>query len=210
MVFTFIISGVATSSADSADKEGIKNQEKDIEETSLSPTITLYRHGIDGSVTPIKIQLNLDGKEDIGEAILDKCEELFKNDAEFKKLMNLSNFSFGFFSIVRSKGRGFHYKMKLLGKLTIRYILFRLGLPRVHSLVVNPLVICRYKDSQAKTTIKPLVLKNKSREIEGKHTVIVHRFFGFTTWSGRFSFSPLDIFPRSFFGLAKFAICLRV
>jgi len=209
IILTFIVSGTITISAEKISLNEVTNHENIEDCKTKLNTYTVYRHGIDGSIEPITIEI--DESKDTDDALLDKCQELFENDFEFSKLINFSNFSFGFYSIIRSKGKGFHYQMRMLGKLTIRYILFRLGLPRIHSLILNPLIICRYsKDPKAKTTIKPLIMLNKTREIKGSHTVLVHNFVGFTTWSGRTSFSPFDIFPRSFVGLAKFAICLRI
>ena len=94
-------------------------------------------------------------------------------------------------------------------KILLRFIRFRLALPRLNTLLTSPFVFCRYKkDLNANTTITSLLLSN-TKYVSGNHTVIVHNFIGFTTWFGRFSFSPLDLISRSLFGVAKFAICIK-
>lgn len=174
----------------------------------LTQEMTLYRHGPDGTIEPIKVVLKYLENEDIDEVIADKCEELFKEDKELNQTL-FSGFKLGFYCTVKSRGRGFHYQMQLAGKLLIRYSLVRLGLPRMHSLLTTPIVFCSYKkDPRANTTITPLVL-NISKHMSGNHTVLVRNFVGITSWSGRFSITPLDIFPRSFYGLAKTVICVK-
>jgi hypothetical protein len=202
------MSAVVTSSA-----MNIKQSEEKIQEFSskakiFSKKVTLYRHGLDGSITPVTVKLNLGETKDIGDAIIEKCQELFEKDFQFKNLENISKIKFGLYNIISSKGRGFHYQMKLLGKLSIRYILFRLGLPRLNTIFNDPIIICRYKkDKNAKTTINPIIPGLKTKVVNGSHTVIVHDFIGFTSWRGRFSFTPLNLIPKSFFGVAKFSFC---
>ena len=205
----FLTTGVVSSYANEINKSIEKTEEAPEENVQLSTVVTLYRHGVDGSIKPLNVNIKYWDNEDLGDAIAEKCEELFKNDDEFKDLENLSNIKLGFYSIVSSKGRGFHYQMALLGKLTIRYVLFRLGLPRVHSLFITPLIVCKYKnDPKAKTTIKSIILGGRTKEINGSHMVIAHNFIGITSWIGRFSFTPLNILPKSFFGIARFTFCL--
>lgn len=199
----FLISGVVTAS-EINNENGIEKSEEELTPVSLSKTVILYRHGVDGSITPIKVKIDSGNSKDFGDAILDKCQELFENDEEFE---NISKIKVNIFSIVRSKGRGFHYQMQLLGKLSIRYILFRLGLPRIHTLFMDPLIVCKYKNEEAKTTIRPLILPNIKVEINGSHVVIVHNFIGFTSWIGRFALTPLNLTPRSFYGIARLAFC---
>jgi len=199
----FLISGLVTASDVNIEKS-IEKTEEELEPVSLSKTVILYRHGVDGSITPIKVKINSGNLIDTGDAILEKCQELFENDEEFK---NVSKIKVNIYSMVKSKGRGFHYQMQLLGKLSIRYILFRLGLPRIKTLFNDPLIVCKYKNEEAKTTIRPLLLPNIKVEINGSHIVIVHSFIGFTSWIGRFALTPLNLTPRSFYGIARLAFC---
>ena len=199
----FLISGLVTAS-EINNENSIEKSAEEVTSVSISKTVILYRHGVDGSITPIKVKINSGNSKDTGDAILEKCQELFENDTEFE---NLSKIKVNIYSIVKSKGRGFHYQMQLLGKLSIRYILFRLGLPRIHTLCNNPLIVCKYKNEEAKTTIKPLILPNLEVEMNGSHVVIVHNFVGFTSWVGRFALTPLNLTPRSFYGIARLAFC---
>jgi uncharacterized membrane protein len=103
----------------------------------------------------------------------------------------------------------------LLEKVMTRIVLFRLGLPRITTILHTPLILCRYaKDNSAKTTITKLIgnneTLNKTMIIEGNHTVIAQNFIGYTTWIGRFSKSIFDIVPRAFAGIARFAICIKL
>ena len=59
ITFLFLISGVVTTSAIDIKKNVEKSQEVTSKPISLSKTVVLYRHGIDGSITPVKIELNL-------------------------------------------------------------------------------------------------------------------------------------------------------
>jgi len=181
-----------------------------IEEKAISTeTITLFRYGPDGSITPVKVKIdNKDGK-DIGEAIADKCEELFVNDAEMQNYMekSIGNFTISIGVLkVKSHGRGFHFKTKLLEKMALNFILFKLDLPRLGVMAKKPLIFCKYsRDARANTTITPLLRTNAKKSIEGPHSVVAINFIGFTTWFGRISISP--ILPRAFFGIARLVAC---
>ena len=155
------------------------------------------------------INLKLEEGKYLGEAIADKCQELFENDEELQEYLTSIGIKLGFICKIKSRGKGFHYQTKLIEKILLRFIRFRLALPRLNTLLTSPLVFCRYKkDLNANTTITSLLLSN-TKYVSGNHTVIVHNFIGFTTWFGRFSFSPLDLISRSLFGVAKFAICIK-
>ena len=209
MSSAFLTSGIATSSAITIQKNEIGEQGGTLSEIApLTKTVTLYRHGIGGSVSPVEVTIELDDCKDIEDVIADKCEKLLENDEEIQNFLKESNSNVRFFCKVKSKGRGFHYQTLLLEKLLVRYLLFRLNLPRIHTLLNKPLVLCRYKkDPKANTTITSLIFQNTKRYMEGKHMVIAIYFLGFTSWWRRFSFSPLDILPRAFVGFANLAIC---
>ncbi len=193
----FITTAVGTSSALFTDNKTVRE-------------IILYRHSPDGSIKPIKTTIKLGTGEDIGKIIADKCEELFENDLEIQNFLNVSQIPIGVFAKIKSYGKGVHYQSKFLEKMTLKFVLFRLGLPRVHTLVNKPLILCKYpEDINAKTTINPVFRPNVSKIIEGNHTVIVCNFIGITSWFGHFSFSPFDILPRAFYGFGNLAFCIR-
>jgi len=193
-------------------------EESNLKGTScLKKTCTIYRFGQDGTITPIQVDIDINENQDIGELIANKCEELFEKDIEMQKLIEieLENLTFGFLCKLKSHGRGFHYKSMLLEKIMTRIVLFRLGLPRITTILHTPLILCRYaKDTSAKTTITKLIgnndTTNKTMIIEGNHTVLAQNFIGYTTWIGRFSKSIFDIAPRAFAGIARFAICIKL
>ena len=74
----FVITGISSASAVNT------NEVEKIREVSTFP-VTIYRHGIDGSVEPMEINLKLEEGKYLGEAIADKCQELFENDEELQE-----------------------------------------------------------------------------------------------------------------------------
>ena len=213
ITITFLLTLASTSSAFSIKKENLNFEEKtQTEEEFLEETVTIFRHGLDGSINPIEVDIRYKEGQDVSEAINEKCDELLLEDNEIQDFLgNVSNISIGAFCKIQSKGKGFHYQMKLLGKIAIRYILFRLGLPRIHTILNKPVILCKYKnDPKANTTITSMILKGRKQFTEGDHIVFVHSFVGYTSWFGRFSFTPFNLFPRSFTGYAKFATCIQL
>ena len=117
MSLTFLTSGIITASAITIQENKVGEQK---ETTPLTKTVILYRHGIDGSVTPFEVNLNLEDGQDIGKVMADKCEELLENDEEIQKFLALSDYKLGVLCKVKSHGRGTHYQTVLLGKLVAR------------------------------------------------------------------------------------------
>jgi len=209
---TFILLAATSSSAISVEKQKL-NVEESVENPEISTeTVTVYRCGPDGSITPVELNLELDENQDIGDAIVAQCNELLENDEEIQNLMQKSNISLGLFTRIYSKGRGFHYKTMLIEKIGLRYLLWKLQLPRIASLLAKPLIFCMYgKDLTARTVLKPLLRTNTTEKVmEGAHMVIARNFIGYTTWVGRFSITPLNIIPKAFSGYARFAFCIKL
>lgn len=193
----------------------IKNEN---EETIDKKTLNLYRHGINGEITQVETEIELKENEDIDEAILEKCRELFKKDNEFQKYIknlkiqaNNSNLTYGagLFSI-RSSGKGFHFKTKWLLRIAIKYLMFKFKLPALGIPGRKSILFCSYKnDPDAQTKISPMLSLSgiqNSTEINGEHSIFVANFRGFTTWPGRstnfFSLfrNSKPLLKRSFFG----------
>lgn len=180
-----------------------------IKETEISrETVVIYRCGPDGSIIPIGVNLELKEGQNIGDALISKCDQLLKNDKEINDLLDQPNNTFGFIVRIQSMGKGFHYKTRVIEKMYLRYLLWKFTLPRISTLLARPLIYCRYaKDLTAKTIIKPLLGKNQSEiTLQGAHSVLVNNFIGYTTWLGRFAYAPFTIIPRAFSGYARFAI----
>ena len=209
----FLFSVFSTGSA----KSTVNDIESDFEK------FTLYRHDIDGSVTEVIVDININQDKDLGELLEEKCKELFGKDTDFQSYLKepgdfqklFENFtgSWGIL-LISSHGRGFHFRSKPLLKMLVVKRLFKLRLPKIVSSVKTPVIFCRYpKDPKANTTITPLVRSLfgfGAKNMTGNHSVYVRNFIGFTTWSGRSSFSPFDRFPRAFFGLCQKAICHKL
>jgi hypothetical protein len=223
--FTFITLAVVTSSAQEVQhNSNIEDPSEQI--TSTSNKVTLYRHGLDGSITPIEIDISIEDGQDIEEVLDDKCREILEADEEIQEQAQaLSDLTFGAIVYIESRGKGFHYQAKLIEKLFLRFWLWKLVLPRVALFMARPIVFCRYdKDPEARTyfkTISPtkwisyyipdnieqfLWRQNRSVEIIGNHSVAVNSFIGITSWMGRFSFSPLNLRAHRFFGYGRFVV----
>lgn len=216
ITFSFLLTAVSLSQAISV------NKTVSIEEKVESETFTFYRYGPDGAVTPIDVEVDVKNIDDIEEFLTDKCEELFEKDNEIqnfleskinsfreKRTQNNLTFDFGYLR-VKSKGIGLHYNTALLGQLMLRYILFRIGLPRPSSIFAKPIVFCRYAgDNNSKTTITPIIRTrlgiDAAKQINGSHSLLLINFVGFTSWIGRFSKTPFDAFPRTLSGFASIA-----
>ena len=203
-MITLLLTTIATASALTINNK--TNTDK-TEIISSTEKITIYRYGLDGKAQPIEIEVNAKEGQTIDDALMQKCDELFENDAEMQNAMNSTNRSIAFFSRVTSRGKGLHYKSMLLGSIAYRAILFRLGLPRLSTFLHRTIVFCRYKeDADAKTTIRP-ILSNTTKVMNGTHSVFILNFIGYTTWIGRFSKSPFDATPRHFSGIGRFVFC---
>ena len=192
-----------------------EDEEVDVSDDVIEQ-VELLRYGPDGTVTPVTVDIILEDGQDIDEAIADKCEEMTDEDMEIQNFINGSgnnntttNKTFKTLQKVKSRGRGFHFKMKR--QLSIKKKLISLRLPKVHTWI--PFIYCDYSnDPRANTTISPISGGDENSTIyfEGNHSIFVVRFTGFATWSGRFSFTPMDVLPRAFSGIAVFVRCKSV
>ena len=212
ILLVFVTSGITTTSALTVHNNIVGDQnESSLDRTIQTKKVTLYRYGPDGSTTSIEVEINLNDEQNIGEIMADKCEELFENDEEMQNQPKLFNYSIGFVCKVKSYGKGSHYKTMLIEKLIVRFILFRLGLPRLFTILNKPLVLCKYQsDSDAKTVYNPILRPNATPvTVNGTHKVAAINFLGFTSWFGRFSFSLFDVVPRAFSGIANLVVCKK-
>ena len=203
---------------------------KTVDKTSTSEanvahkTVTLYKHLPDGSVEPVEVDLEIKEDTDLGKLLEEKCQEIFDSDYElkdfFKEKSNETKINITLtgdwgWLFVKSRGRGFHFKAKPLVNMFVQFSLFKLNLPFILSNIKRPWVFCRYpKDGKAETTITPIIRSliglNCTKTITGHHSVLVRKFVGVTTWVGRVSFTPLDILPKAFYGIARWVICNKL
>ncbi|MEF8879466.1 MAG: hypothetical protein V5A64_03635 [Candidatus Thermoplasmatota archaeon] len=112
--------------------------------------------------------------------------------------------------LVSSKGRGFHFqpKKRVLFKTISVLNPFRRGR-------INPktFIFCKYKNNRAETKITPLVRSaifgsNATATMDGKHSMLLLGFCGYTSWLGRFS-GLIDILPKTTFGISTMAFCKK-
>lgn len=222
---TFIMLALTTSSAIDVQQQNSKSEET-TDQTPTTETYTFYRHGPDGSVTPLEIDIDLEEGQDIEDAIDAKCRELLENDVEIRSIIDdLKNITIGAVVYIESSGKGFHFHTKLLEKLFLRFWQWKLLIPRIAPFFATPLVFCRYhEDPDARTYFKtispskwismylpPLINKILWRQernvtINGTHSVTVNSFIGITTWPGRISFTPLNVRAKRFFGYGRFVL----
>jgi len=200
------------------------NKTSTSEMTITHKTVTFYKHLPDGSVEPVEVDLEIKDDEDLGQLLEEKCQEIFNSDLELKDFfkekgnetkINITLTGDWGWLFVKSRGRGFHFKAKPLVNMFVQFSLFKLNLPFILSNIKRPLVFCRYpKDGKAETTITPIIRSliglNCTKTITGHHSVLVRKFVGITTWAGRVSFTPLDIFPKAFYGIARWVICNKL
>lgn len=194
-----------------------------VDEKTLTKTVTLYRYGSDGTISPITVDLKLKKGEDLAEILADKCNELVENDFEMRNFIqnscNSSNEtdnttetykSLNIFSKINSKGKGLHLKTKIRWKLVSKFKIFRILPPYFRKTATIPFIYCKYtNDPTANTTIHSMLF-NSTKSFEGNHSIFVYKFVGYASWIGRFSFTPFDFLPRSFSGYAAVAYCKSI
>jgi len=179
-----LISGLTTVSAVTIEKENPNI--KDDEPSLQTETVTLYRFGLDGSLTPVEVEVELKEGQDLNDAIEEKCVELLENDPEFQESLD-DNTTMGALSIVKSRGRGLHLKLRPSIQWPIKYKLFPMLPPYVFRRVHIPIVYCKYtRDDRALTTITPLS-GEIATTVEGPHSVLCIGFYGFKWWAGHVS-----------------------
>lgn len=208
----FLTSAVMISSAASVQKSKVKVLEESSAGTAASTkTVTLYRYGIDGSITPIQVDITLDDGEDIGEAIADKCSKLMKSDIEIQDFVK-KNGSIGVLSKIWSRGRGLHFKANIRIQLIKRVKLFPLLPPYFRTAIIIPTIYCRYpKDVKAHTEITPLRDgKNATTKIvDGPHGVLAVGFIGYKGWLGHVSFLGFGL-RTGFAGYTMLVSCKKL
>ena len=206
--FLFISTIAQTAMAEKLNAKTNKNI--DIEDETISKLVTIFRYGLDGNIEPVEVKLDIKNGEDISEALDNKCEELFEKDTELQGYIsnlekNSSNLSLGYgLYRIQSKGKGFHFKTKLFVKIITKFMLLKLKLPYIRVRYKRKTIFCNYQqDPNAQTNITPIIsiIGNKnSTGVTGAHSILVRNFRGYTTWLGRFAFTPL--LPRSFCGIS--------
>lgn len=182
-----------------------------VKSTRLVKRVTLYRCGIDGAITPIQVDINLEEGEDMEEAIADKCNELLDGDMEIQSFIKRNRSGGGFMlSKIRSRGRGFHFKIKIRVQLIKRIKLFPLLPPYFRTRIFIPTIYCKYsKDVKAHTTITPLIGGAGTRVIDGPHRILAVGFIGYKGWLGHISYLGFGI-RTGFAGYTLLGSCKKL
>lgn len=166
----------------------------------LTKKVTLYRYGPDGSVTPITVDLQIDDRKDIDEALLEKCSELVDNDVELQDYISGAEYGENASVWIRihrisSWGKGLHWKSRLRFRIPLLVVL-RFGMfqdvplrYKIFGISVIPWVQCQYtNDENAETRIETLSTPTNpdtnTTFINGNHNVTACFFFGYTYWRG--------------------------
>jgi hypothetical protein len=190
VLLLFLVSGFAGASFAS-----IKDNLSD--DSVNNETVTLYRYGPDGTVTPIQVNIDLEDGQNVDEAVAEKCSELFNNDMAMRSYLSDGNSSINFSGMahIRSVGTGFHWKSPVGFRIPfttiLRYRMFSVVPLRykLFGMKVIPRVYCEYlNDKDAVTEITPLptpmMHSGNTTRIEGNHTVAIFGFVGYTGWWG--------------------------
>jgi len=182
-----LLPGLTTATAVTIQKENTEIVEEDT--SLLTEIVTLYRYGLDGSVTPVEIDVEYEEGQDINDAIEEKIDQLMADDPEFQEILAKNGTNSSALARVRSRGRGFHLHLRPLIQWPVKYKLFSFLPPYVFRKLIVPIVYCKYqKDNRAITKITPLINGSKVIEMKGPHTVTCIGFYGFKWWIGRISF----------------------
>lgn len=186
MIFIILISGLPIASSISISKSNPNNDEN--LSTSTIETVTLFRYGTDGSITPIEIEIEVEEGTDIYDAVEEKCLELIKNDEEFKDVLANPNISRNITSLVSSRGKGFQFNFIFTIKWMKMLDFFQLLPPFQYRRLPIPVVYAKYKkDTLAETKITPILDIKNTSIIKGPHSVSVIGFIGFKWWRGHIS-----------------------
>ena len=188
VVLVFITSSFAIVSGEKVSKfnKTYEQEESIPEKVENTITITLFKHELDGSRTPIDVEIEIEEGKDIGEQIEEKCLEYLEDDPFIKRLED-ENITQELFMKIRSRGRGLHLRFNSRVQFFKLYKLFPFLPPYFRTLYIVPLLICQYKrDSKAFTTLEQ-INGNNSTLVQGPHRVISVGFYGISWWIGKVS-----------------------
>ena len=188
VVLGFISSSIAIVSGEKVSKFNsiIKTEEIIHEKVENTITITLYKHELDGSRTPLEVEIELEEGKDIGDQIEEKCLEYLDDDPFIKRLED-ENITQELFMKIRSRGRGLHIRFNSRVQFFKLYKLFPFLPPYFRTFYIVPLLICQYKrDNKAFTTLSQ-IRGNNSTLVQGPHRVISVGFYGISWWIGKVS-----------------------
>jgi hypothetical protein len=189
----------------------LETEEVSCEKDVKTITVTLFKHEMDGSRTPIEVEIELEEGIDIEDVIEEKCCEIFNNDPQFKifEEEDDENITHKFFYTIRSRGRGIHVRFNTRIQFFKLYKLFPVLPPYFRTLIFFPIVFCQYRfDGRAFTRVSQIG-GNNSTIVRGPHRVISAGFFGISWWIGKVSLSGF-IVRKGFVGVSVFTRIVKL
>ena len=210
LIVILIAIGLLTSGITAASAVSLRNfnfykptEESSSEKDDKTFTVTLFKHEIDGSKTPIAVKIELEEGKNIEDAIEEKCYEILENDPKIKNLLenNETNESQQFIKKIKSRGKGLHFRFNTRIQLFKLYKIFPLLPPYFRTFVILPIIICRYKNDKKAYTTLTAISGNNSTTIVGPHRVISIGFYGISWWVGKFSLWGF-VFRNGFVGIS--------
>ena len=201
-----LISGLSVASAVNVrNYKFYKPEESTTEKDVKTFTITLFKTEIDGSETPIDVEIEIEKGKNIEDAIEEKCYEILENDPKIKNLLenNETNESQQFIKKIKSRGKGLHFRFNTRIQLFKLYKIFPLLPPYFRTFIILPIVICQYKnDKKAYTTLTAINGSNSTTTV-GPHRVISIGFYGISWWIGKVSLWGF-VFRNGFVGISLY------
>lgn len=196
-----LTSGISIVSAEKVHKYNFsKSEEVSPEKDSKTLTVTLYKHEIDGSKTPIKVEIELEEGKDIGDTIEEKCYEILENDPKIQNLLE-NNDTQELIMKIKSRGKGLHFRFNTRIQLFKLYKIFPLLPPYFRTFIILPIIICQYKNDKKAYTTLTAIRGNNSTTVVGPHRVISIGFYGISWWIGKFSLWGF-VFRNGFVGIS--------
>lgn len=214
----------------------IEKEENNADLEIKTKTITLYRHGLDGSVEPYEVKVEYTSEENLDEAIAEKCKQKFLEDSKFMDwLKNLTDKIKNWFNksddndtddgddqndtndsqkpfifsggLVLVISRGKGFHFKPVRSITK---LLKAFIPFKAVKFLRLPTFCRYNNQKAKTTLIPLARHalgyNVTKTMTGLHSTVLLGFRGWTSWWG-FTSGVVDIIPEITVGISNLAMC---
>lgn len=196
-----LTSGISVVTADKVHKHNFyETEEVSPEKDSKTLTVTLFKHEIDGSKTPIEVEINLEEGKDIENLIEEKCYEILENDPKIQTLLE-NNETQELIMKIKSRGRGLHFRFNTRIQLFKLYKIFPLLPPYFRTFIILPIVICQYKNDNNAYTTLTAIQGNNSTTVVGPHRVISIGFYGISWWIGKFSLWGF-VFRNGFVGIS--------
>jgi len=201
IALSLFTSGISVAYAEKVYKNNfIETGQDSPEKDGKTLTVTLIKHELDGSKTPIEIEINLEEGKEIGDLIEEKCYEILENDPKIQTLLE-NNDTQELIMKIKSRGKGLHFRFNTRIQLFKLYKIFPLLPPYFRTFIILPIVICQYKNDNNAYTKLTAISGNNSTTVVGPHRVISIGFYGISWWIGKISLWGF-VFRNGFVGIS--------